>query len=183
MRIGRKPLALAIAVAAVAAPAAQAATDTTSVTVAGANAPTLSAAAFGDFGTVNLDGTRQSANASVSNWSVTDATGTGRGWTVQTSATTPENADASHTLATAVLSVSAPTVAAADAQNGSAAPAVTGGNVIDSGGVTAADAGTGAGMGEWDFTQGSNDLALIVPSDAYADTYTSTITTTISQGL
>jgi hypothetical protein len=38
-------------------------------------------------------------------------------------------------------------------------------------------------MGQWEFTQGATDLELAVPSDAYADSYTSTITTTISQGL
>lgn len=163
--------------------AALADTDTTSVVVEGAAVPVLTAPSFGNFPDVTLNGARQSVDASVANWSVTDARGTGGGWDVRVAATVPSTADETpKTLGTATMSIDASTASAADVQNGSGAPAAGSGNIIGSG-VVVADADAGEGMGVWNFAQGADDLTLDVPSDAEAGTYTSTITTTLTPGV
>lgn len=163
--------------------AALAETDTTSVVVEGAAVPVLTAPSFGNFPDVTLNGARQSVDASVANWSVTDARGTGGGWDVRVAATVPSTAgETPDTLSTATMTIDASTPSAADAQNGSAAPAVAGGNIIGSG-ILVADADAGEGMGVWNLAQGADHLTLDVPSDAEAGTYTSTITTTLTPGV
>lgn len=161
-----------------AAPMAHAATDDTSVTLE-AGTPVLTAPAFGDFGTVTLNGARQNVNASVADWSVNDR-GAANGWDVHVSATVPATAGAV-TLATATMNLSAPDADAADELNASTAPSVLGGNIVGSG-VTVADAADENGLGIWNLAQGATDLQLQIPSDAKAGTYTSTITTTLTAG-
>jgi len=169
-------------VATLGAAPAHAATDDTSVTLTSGTA-SMSAPTFADFGSVALDGTRKTAATAASSWSVTDARGTGAGWEVTMAATVPSTGGATPvTLPTAALTLTAPAVAPADAQNSSTPPAVAGGDLVGST-VKVADANTDEGLGIWDFTQDADDLALTVPSDARTGTYTSTITTTFSPGV
>lgn len=164
-----------------AAPVAHGADDNTSITLQ-AGTPVLTAPTFGDFGTITLDGTRRSVNASVSTWSVNDR-GAANGWDVHVSATVPSTGGGTPvTLATAAMNLTAPTAAPADGLNASTAPTVAGGNIVGSG-VTVADAADGQGLGIWNLTQGASDLLLQIPSDAAAGTYTSTITTTLTPGV
>lgn len=62
------------------APAAQAATDTTQFGVTGGGLQLPTAPDVPNLGTVVLDGTLQVTNATMSNWTARDATGTGNGW-------------------------------------------------------------------------------------------------------
>jgi hypothetical protein len=175
---------LVAGVATLAFPAASMAADTT-VAVDGTTEPTLSTPTFGLFADVVLDGTRKPTTASISDWSVVDARGTGAGWNVNMVATVPTDGgalpDASDdkTLATAtIVPAASATITNPDPLNASAAPTSASPNIRATNGATVMTAGTNAGMGTWNFTQGANDLTLTVPSDARKGTYTVAITTT-----
>jgi hypothetical protein len=177
-RPGVRRALLTAGVLAALAPAGVAHADT-DVTVTGSGAAaTITSPSFGaSFTGVTLDGTRKTTSTSVGDWSVTDARGTGQGWQVKVSATTPSTGGGTpHTMPNATLVLGAPTAAADDAlMDPSGAPATAGGDIL-AGAVTVADAESGEGMGKWDFTQGASDLTLTVPPDVYAGTYTTTLT-------
>lgn len=166
------------------------AADDTNVTIVGGS---LSATdmTVGDFGNVTLDGTAKSTTATGSGFSVADARGTGAGWNVTVAGTqfckldgvgtacdlvTPRN------LPTSSLSVPQFTVAKADATS-SAVPSITGGPyLIDGVSIKVASAAAdGSGMGSYDFSQGGN-WNLSVPASAYAGTYRSTVTVSVTSG-
>lgn len=192
----RRILTVTAAVAAFAAlamPAALAGSDPTDIAVTGgslsATTPTVT-----DFAAVTLDGTAKPTTATMGNWSVTDARGTGLGWRVTVQATQFAEWDATlnagaggyvtsgKKLAQNSLKMPAPTVAA----NGtlSALPAITAGGpyTIDgAGAVTVASAALDAGMGIFDFTSGGA-LTLTVPSSAYARTYRSDVNVSVVSG-
>jgi hypothetical protein len=174
--------ALGVSVLAALAPVAvaQATTQDVTVAVSGASSVVLSAPTYGNFAAVTLNGSAQDTSASVSAWNVNDATGTGAGWSVNVSADVPHNADSSKTQSGAAMTLAAPTAAAADNTNTATAPAVAGGDILSNGGVNVADAAPGSGQGAWSLAQGSADLTLTVPADTLADSYTSTITTTLN---
>lgn len=159
---------------------AQAETDTTSAELL-AGSVTMTAPAFGDFTSTTLNGASQSKTASVSDWGINDATGSGAGWLV-TMAASPLQTGAAVVMQGATLEVAAATAAPVDASNVSTAPTMVGGD-LRAGTVTVADAAADEGLGEWALTQGADDLTLGIPADARAGTYTSTITTTLAPGV
>jgi hypothetical protein len=86
------------------------------------------------------------------------------------------------TMTGATLTIAAPAATPVEATNPSTAPAVLGGD-IRAGSVKVADAAPGAGLRTWQLAQGATDLALGIPADARAGSYTSTITTTLTPPL
>jgi hypothetical protein len=189
--------ALALLAAAFAVPAtAQAATstDTTSVTLtAGALSFTANPLAS-DFPSTALTGATQTVRTPFSDWSVKDATGSGAGWNVTLAASRFSNAGATNTLPLGSLNYTpaAATPTKVDPLNLSLPPIVqlptppATAYTLDSGsGVKVVSALAGTGAGEWSFDQqnlAGGDLALTIPANAIADTYTSTITETLSTG-
>lgn len=189
--------ALAVVAAAFAVPAAaQAATstDTTSVTLtAGALQFTANPLAS-DFPSTALTGATQTVRTPFSDWSVKDASGSGAGWNVTLQASRFANAGNTTQLPLGSLNYTPalPTVTKIDPLNLSLPPLVqlptapATAYTLDNGSavkVVSALAGTGAG--EWSFDQqnlAGGDLALTIPANAIADTYTSTITETLSTG-
>ena len=163
-------------------PTAAFAADTT-VTVNG-GALSISAPSVANFAAVNLDGTAKETNAAVGTFNVTDARGNGNGWHVTASASQfaewngSEYVSGGKTLAEGSLELSEPTVAA----NGTDSPEPTvesGPYTIDNGsGVTLASAAEDEGMGKYDF--GNTSLTLSIPADAYAKTYKSTVTISVT---
>lgn len=180
-RAVRAAVGLGIAAAVIPAGLAQAATDDSTVVVAGAGAVALTTPPeFGNFPPVTLNGANQTVTTSVTDWVVTDATGTAPGWSVNIVADAPHNADSSVVMTGAALEALAPT-AGTEGTNASTAPGVAGDdNIIGGGGVTAASAAGGTGAGIWTLTQGAANLKLTVPADAKAASYTTTITTTLN---
>ncbi|MCW3003255.1 MAG: hypothetical protein JWQ20_2553 [Conexibacter sp.] len=179
-RLARLAGGLVVAAALAPASLAQAATAPVTVAVTGAPAVTLSSPSFGNFDAVVLDGSAQNTTSTVGNWSVNDATGTDAGWSINVAADTPHNADSTVTMAGAAMVLTVPTVAATDVSNTATAPAVAGGDILGAGGVNAANAIAGRGQGEWSLTQPADSLTLTVPANARADSYTSTLTTTVN---
>jgi WxL domain surface cell wall-binding len=169
-------------VAAVMVPVSLAQADTAPVGVAvtGAPAVTLASPTFSDFGAVVLNGAAQDTTSTVGDWVVNDATGTAAGWSINVAADAPHNAGATVTMAGAAMVLDAPVATATDITNTAAAPVVAGGDLLGGGGVNAADAADGTGQGQWNLAQPANSLTLTVPANALADSYTSTITTTVN---
>lgn len=166
------------------------AADDTNVTVIGGSL-SVTNMTVADFANVTLDGTARTTTASASDFTVTDARGTGAGWNVTVSGTqfckldtlgvacdlvTPRN------LPTSSLSVPQLSVAKADATS-SAVPSLTGGPyLVDGLSVkVASSAANGTGMGSYDFSQGGN-WNLTVPASAYAGSYRSTVTVSVASG-
>jgi hypothetical protein len=143
---------------------------------------TLTAPSVGDFAPVTLNGSAQSTPASMGTFTVTDARGTGDGWYVTVQA--GQLSMTGHTLPVDSISMSIPAPGVAKMDNtSSTAPSITGGSyTIDhASAVTVASAMTsGAGMGSYIFTPGA--LTLSIPANAYAGTYTSTVTVSVVAG-
>lgn len=170
------------------APAAQA--DDTNVTITGGNL-TLGTISTADFPGVTLDGSAKSSNTTMSPFSVTDARGTGAGWNVTIEAS--EFAEFSEgdyvndgrQLGTSRLSLATATVDKIDSSS-SATPSMTAGTyTLDAGSaIKVASAATdGTGMGSYTITPGgTNGLSLSVPASAFAATYRSDVTVTLSTG-
>lgn len=183
--------ATAVLVGIVAGPASAA--DDTNVTVTGGS---LSMTTFtaGDLTGVTLDGTTKTTTATVDNFSVTDATGTGAGWKLTAQAsqfaeygdldgtgpgTTVGYITGGKTLPAASLDLGLLTATA----NGttSAAPTMTAAADIDNGGaVKFASAAIDTGMGKYDISGGTAKLSLSIPPSAYAKTYRSDVTVTLA---
>ena len=128
-----------------------------------------------DFLPASITGVAQTTTADLAPFSVSDLTGTGAGWhvTAQTSTFT----GAAHDLDPSSLSMSEPSVAA----NGTLSDlptVVIGPYTIDNGPVQIASAAPDQGMGTYDF--GATTLTLNLPAHVFADTYTSTVTISVT---
>ena len=132
--------------------------------------------------TVGLTGVAQTVTTTVGAWSVTDATGSNDGYRVTVAASVPtvggSVADAgtggSITLTPKTATVAAGNSAATGPVAASAQPLSTTAATIQ----TAAD---GTGQGKWDFAADSGlekSLSVVIPGDASAGAYTSTLTFT-----
>ena len=138
-----------------------------------------------------LTGVAQTVNAAVGPWNVTDASGTNAGYTITVAASAPTDnsaADGSGTVlspGTGGSMTLTPTAAAATAGNTAPTGPLEGAGVANSatpllvsgGAVTTDNAAAGTGQGSWDFATGGN-LAVVIPSDASAGFYSSTLTYT-----
>jgi len=191
-RIGRhqKKIALfgAIAVAAftMLTGVAFAETASTSATLTPGNLSITLALTAGTFeGTLN--GAPQTLSSTTfSGLNAQDARGSGTGWNVTVSASQLVNNDSSgHDFALGSLTMPALNVVAetsSSAVPGSLNAAAAIDNSADgaTGGVVmAATSAEGQGMGTYDFTNAAS-WTLAVPANAYAGTYTSTVTTTLA---
>ncbi len=179
--------ATAVAALAILAPgaSAQATEDDAALTVSPGTASVSVLPTFGNFDAVQLNGTSTlPTKAQVTDWAVNDATGSGNGWEVTMSATTPTSdvASGSQTLNVATLNLAAPTATAGAGQAAEDLPAVLGGNLLG-GSVKVADADPGKGEGLWNLAHGADALTLTVPVDARALTYTTKVTTTFTPGV
>jgi hypothetical protein len=204
-RLTRTAIGLAAVSAFALAPmAAQAATSGSSPVTGDLTSGGVSIVAptFGGFDTT-LTGLTQTAYTTVGGWSVTDATGAAPGYSINVTATLPTDV-ALDTLPAGSIKLT-PTAAGANALNPSTLAPYTGaGTTINAGaqsalpttgaaGVTIDNAPAGRGPGEWDFaadlgTPGTdatplydptgNSLAVVIPGNTKAGTYTSSVTFT-----
>jgi hypothetical protein len=153
--------------------------DTISVAQCSTTPAVLLEPTFGDFSATTLNGSAQSAHATISDWSVDDPRAGALGWDVTMSASPLISAGSTPvTMTGATLTVAAPTVTAIGT-NDSTAPTAHGGD-IRAGSVVVADADAGDGRGAWSLAHGATDLTLRIPAAARAGSYTTTITTTLT---
>jgi len=137
----------------------------------------------GNFTAVVLNGRTQSTFSTVSNFNVTDATGSGAGWNVYLTATKFVSAEGNE-LPLGSLSVSQPTVGLDDPNSSPLNTVTASSGAIDTvAGLKLLSAAEGGGMGTYTVTFAPNSLTLnLLPKYVKAGTYTSTITVSINSG-
>lgn len=129
-----------------------------------------------------LTGVTQTIRTAVGAWSVTDATGGNDGYVVTVSATDPAVDGSTARAGTGASLTLTPRTAQPHAGN----PATTGpisasAQLLGPSAATIATAAPGAGRGTWDFppdTVAARSLAVVVPGNASAGGYASTLTFT-----
>ncbi|MDQ3914431.1 MAG: WxL domain-containing protein [Actinomycetota bacterium] len=144
----------------------------------------ITAATVSDFTPVSLSGSVATTTASMSDFAVTDSRGTGEGWNVVAQATlfAEWNGTAyvpgGKALPAGSLSMPPPTVSPIDAGTPSITP---GPYAIDGSSVKIATAAPGTGEGTYTFSP-SGPLTLTVVAGAYARTYRSEVTFSVTSG-
>jgi hypothetical protein len=176
-------IALGIASTLALAPNAGAATTTAQGTVASG---TLSntAPSITDF-SATLDGVTQDVPTTVGGWNVTDATGSGDGYSVTVAASDPTISGSTATNPTAgtgfAMKLTPATATAAVNNPATTGPVATSIQTLSTTPVTIENAAASTGQGEWDFpadTGGAQSMDVVVPGDASNGTYSSTLTFT-----
>ncbi|MDA0179660.1 hypothetical protein OJ997_05085 [Solirubrobacter phytolaccae] len=160
---------------------AQVPTDATGTLAAGQL--TNSAPALAPFA-ANLTGVTQTITTAVGAWNVTDATGSNEGYSITVAATAPVVAGgAVGTFAGGEAWMTlTPTTATATAGNPAAAgPTAGGAQALSTTAATIQNADADTGQGSWDFAADAGaveNLAVVIPGDASAGSYSSTLTYT-----
>lgn len=159
--------------------------DDTTVTVSGGLLG-VTAPAVNDFAVITLSGSAQAAEAPLEPFAVTDARGTGQGWTLVVQASTFREWDGSAYVAggKALPLGSLSLVGLSVAGDGTDSPApevVVGPYVLDNNAVPVAVAATGTGMGRFTVTP-TGGLRVAVPASAYARTYRSEVSLSVTSG-
>lgn len=138
-----------------------------------------------NFTAITLDGTTKTTTSAVTDMTLIDATGTGAGWDVNLKATTFTNAGATHnilnTLPEGSLALGAVTITAVGDSTAITNITTATGAIDNASGVTILNAGINEGMGTYTVSVAPMTLTLL-PKDAKAGSYTSTITMTLTQG-
>ena len=126
-----------------------------------------------------LTGSTATVTTNVGAWNVIDATGSNDGYSVTVAATAPIVTGGTPGTGSSLTLTS--TAAAAAADNPAATgPVAAGPQLLSPGGATIDNAPAGTGQGEWDFPAdtGAGNLSIIIPADASAGDYSSTLTFT-----
>jgi hypothetical protein len=157
----------------------------TSVTLAGGSLSFSTTPSASNFANTTLSGSQQTLHTNFANWGVNDATGSGAGWHVTFAASQFSDGNG-HTLPTGSLVLTAPAVSASGI-NLAVPPVLQGTTFTLDNANNAADAIVhalaGTGQGSWTMTQANllgGDLALTVPANVTAGTYTSNLTFTLA---
>jgi hypothetical protein len=159
--------------------------SSTSVTLSGGSLSFSTTPSASDFPTTALTGAQQTIHTNFANWGVTDATGSGAGWHVTFHAS-QLTAPGPVTLPTSSLVLTTPVVTPSGV-NVAVPPLTQGATFTLDGGsaVPIVHALAATGQGAWTMTQANaagGDLALTIPANAAAGTYTSTLTFTLATG-
>lgn len=176
-------LLLMVAGAPVSAGAAQSAP--TSVVV-GSGSLGVATPEMNDFAVITLSGSAHSSQAALGPIALTDARGSGQGWTLKLQATALREWDRSayvpggKALPEGSLSLSGFSVTG-DGSHSASPQIVAGPYILDRGEVTVAVAGIGAGMGRFIFSP-TAALQIAVPASAYARTYRSELSLSVTSG-
>ena len=129
-----------------------------------------------------LTGRNQTVITAVGGWSVTDATGSNAGYSVTVAATKPKVNGLTALAGTGGSITLTPATATAAAGNPpSTGPAAASAQTLSTRPATIENARAGTGQGEWDFNPDSGatkSLAVVIPGDASAGAYSSTLTFT-----
>lgn len=129
-----------------------------------------------------LTGVTQTVHTAVGGWSVDDSRATNTGYSVTVTATAPTvngSPSAAGTGAALMLTPRTPTAAAGNPS--STGPVAAGVQALSTTAATIADVAPDTGQGAWDFpadTAAIKSLALVIPADAKAGAFSSTLTFT-----
>jgi hypothetical protein len=140
----------------------------------------LSTISVDSFNNITLDGTTQDTTANINSFTVKDARGTGKGWSVTVSASPFTNGE--KILSPNSLEIGAPTVEKLDSGSSEVHTIDTFGGYIDNESpLTMLTAKEHGGMGTFTIKPITMTLTL-QPKEVYAGTYTSTITVQLIAG-
>ncbi len=180
-RVARIAAGLAVVSAFAVAPVVAQAANTDATGTLSAGALSNTAPAVAPFSTT-LTGITQTVNTTLGAWNVTDATGGNAGYSVTVTATAPTVAGSAAGAGIGGSITLTPTTATAAAGNPAATgPTASAPQPLTTTAATIDNAAAGTGQGEWDFAADSgavNSLAVVIPGDASAGQYISTLTFT-----
>jgi hypothetical protein len=132
--------------------------------------------------TTKLTGLNQTVSTTVGGWSVTDARLGNAGYSVTVAASTPTVGGSTSAAGTGgSLTLTPSTASAANNNPPSTGPVPTPAQILSPTPATIENAPTGTGHGEWNFPAdagSTNSLAVLIPGNADAGSYTSTLTFT-----
>jgi len=180
-RVTRVAVGLAAISAFAVAPMAAQAADTDANGTLSAGALTNSAPTIGSLSTT-LTGVAQTVNANVGGWTVTDARGSNAGYNITVAASAPTVGGATAGAGTGGSLTLAKSGATAAAGNLAATGPVASSGATMVLGAAASIAGAVAttGQGAWDFASAASGLSVVIPGNASAGAYSSTLTYTAS---
>ena len=180
-RLSRLVAGVAVVSAFVAAPVAAQAADTDATGTLTAGALSNTAPAITPFATA-LTGVNQTVTTAVGAYSVTDATGSNEGYSVTVAATDPVVAGSAALAGTGGSLTLTPTDATAAAGNPTTTgPVAAPAQVLSTTAATIQNAAADTGQGAWDFAADAGaveSLSVVIPGDASAGAYSSTLTFT-----
>lgn len=142
--------------------------------------------------TATLSGVNQTKLTAVGSWSVTDATGSNAGYSVTVAASAPAvtvadgpdagtERDVAYEGTGGTLTLTPKTTTAAAGNPADTGPVAQGAQLLGTTGATIQDAPAGTGQGQWDSAADApsqDSLAVVIPGDASAGDYSSTLTYT-----
>lgn len=177
-RVARIVAGLAVVSAFAVAPMAAQAADTTATGTLSAGSLSNSAPVIAAFSTA-LTGVNQTVTTDVGAWSVNDARGNDAGYSITLAATAPTVAGTTDGAGTGgSLTMGSTTATAAAGNPATAGPIASGPQVLSTTAATIDNAAAGTGQGQWDFAADAANLSVVIPGDADAGAYSSTLTYT-----
>jgi len=180
-RVARIVAGLAVVSAFAVAPMAAQAADTDVTGTLGAGTLTFVTPTIGSVSTT-LTGANQTLTPAVGAWSITDASGSDDGYSITVAASVPTVGGVTADAGTGgTLTLTAPTATPRAgnpllAADGPLPQGTT--HVLSTTAVPIENAAAGKGQGSWDFTAGT--MSVVIPGDANAGVYLSTMTYTQS---
>ena len=128
--------------------------------------------------TAGLTGVNQTITTDVGAWSVNDARGTNLGYNITLAATAPTVGGTVDGAGTGGSLTMGATTATAAAGNPAATGPVSSSQLLSTTAATIDAAVAGTGQGQWDFAPDADNLSVVIPGNASAGAYTSTLTYT-----
>jgi len=180
-RVARIVAGLAVVSAFAVAPMAAQAADTNATGMLTAGALSNTAPAITPLGNVALTGVAQTKTTDVGAWSVTDARGSNAGYNITLAATAPTVGGSAPAAGTGgSLTMGAAPIATVGSGNTAATGPVRNASaqVLGTTAVSIANAAATTGQGLWDFVAVGNNLSVVIPGNASAGAYNSTLTYT-----
>jgi hypothetical protein len=132
---------------------------------------------------LTLNGSTRTVTTKVGAWSVTDATGSNAGYSVTVADTAPTVTGAVGASAGtgSALTLTPTTATAASGNPAGTGPVAEAAQLLSTTAATIDNAAATTGQGEWDFaadTGAAANLSIVIPADASAGAYSSTLTFT-----
>jgi len=176
-RVARIVAGLAVVSAFAVAPMAAQAAPTDATGTLSAGSLTNTAPAITAFSTA-LTGVNQTVNTAVGAWNVNDARGSNVGYNITVAATAPTVGGSAPAAGTGgSLTMTSTTATAAAGNPAATGPVTSAAQLLSPTAATIAKAAATTGQGQWNFPTAGN-LAVVIPGDASAGAYSSTLTYT-----
>ncbi|MDP1848518.1 MAG: hypothetical protein Q8K79_12065 [Solirubrobacteraceae bacterium] len=176
-RVARIVAGLAVASAFAAAPMAAQAADTDATGTLTGGSLTNTAPVIESF-TATLTGVNQTVTTDVGAWSVNDARGDNLGYNITLAATAPTVDGSAPEAGTGGSLTMGATTATPAAGNPATTAPVSSSQLLSTTAATIDAAAPGTAQGQWEFAPDADNLSVVIPGNASAGAYSSTLTYT-----